>query len=53
MCAICWRELHIYGKPEQSVGYTNGQDWLCPSCYESFAAPVPENDENDADTGKQ
>lgn len=38
-CAVCWRELFQSGDPGHSVGYTNGQDWLCPKCYDTFVAP--------------
>jgi hypothetical protein len=37
-CVVCWRELMKPNDPEQSFGYTNGQDWLCPKCYEIFVA---------------
>jgi hypothetical protein len=39
-CFICWRDLYIRDNPDRSVGYTNGQEWICPSCYDTFAAPV-------------
>lgn len=32
-CMICWRMLYSADDPEQSVGYTNGQEWLCENCY--------------------
>lgn len=35
-CVICWQNLILPDNPEQSFGYTNGQDWLCPQCYEIF-----------------
>lgn len=38
-CAICWRNLFFPDDPERRVGYTNGQEWLCPRCYTAFAAP--------------
>ncbi len=36
-CAICRWELFESGdKPEHSIGYTNGRDWVCTECYERF-----------------
>lgn len=32
-CAVCWNALSEADDPELSVGYTNGQDWLCRECY--------------------
>ena len=32
-CAVCWNALFDADDPEQSIGYTNGQDWLCEDCY--------------------
>ncbi len=39
-CALCSEDLYVAQDPAGSIGHTNGQDWLCPSCYERFAAPV-------------
>ena len=38
-CVICSRDLYAPDDPARSIGYTNGQDWLCSSCHEKFAAP--------------
>ncbi len=46
LCAICWRDLYVPDHPDRSLGHTNGQEWICSSCYKSFAAPV-EDDEGD------
>lgn len=47
-CAICFEDLYDPDNSGSSMGYTNGQDWLCTSCYERFAAPVSD-DEGDHD----
>lgn len=47
-CAICTQNLYAAENPAGSIGYTNGQDWLCPSCYKRFAAPVSENEDDEA-----
>lgn len=42
-CFICWRDLYVRDDPGRSFGYTNGQVWICSSCYEAFAAPIEDN----------
>jgi hypothetical protein len=36
-CAICrWELFESDDKPDHSIGYTNGRDWVCTECYEKF-----------------
>jgi len=37
-CIICWQSLFEAKDAEVSFGYTNGQDWLCPTCYRGFVS---------------
>jgi hypothetical protein len=34
-CAVCRWELHE-SDDDHGIGYTNGRDWICISCYEKF-----------------
>jgi hypothetical protein len=35
-CEICWWTLSDGGDEEHSVGYTDGQRWICSECYNQF-----------------
>lgn len=35
-CSLCQWELNASGGDEHSIGYTNGDEWLCSECYEKF-----------------
>jgi len=37
-CAICGWELNAEN-PEHTVGYTNGREWICPKCHDTFFDP--------------
>lgn len=47
-CAFCWADLFEGGNPRRSECYTNGQTWICPSCYERFRG-LPEDAIYDGD----
>ena len=38
-CEICWWTLSEGGDEENSVGYTDGQQWICSECYHLFIEP--------------
>jgi hypothetical protein len=37
-CVVCWKMLYNPEHPDESFGYTNGENWLCQQCYEAFRA---------------
>lgn len=37
-CALCWATI-LPHPGDQPSGYSDGRDWLCSQCYESFIAP--------------
>jgi hypothetical protein len=39
-CLVCHWELNTNGGPEHAAGYTNGREWLCIECYETFLEPL-------------
>jgi len=47
-CAFCWADLFEGGNPSRSECYTNGQTWICPSCFERFRG-LPEDAIYDGD----
>jgi hypothetical protein len=34
-CVICWKDLY-WPDSEHVMGFTNGQDWICDTCFENF-----------------
>ena len=49
-CTLCSESLYDAEDPTENLGYTNGQEYLCPFCYERFTAPESE-DESQEDEG--
>jgi hypothetical protein len=42
-CQICWWTLSDSADPAQSVGYTDGERWICSECYDRFIADATSN----------
>jgi Clp amino terminal domain, pathogenicity island component len=38
-CVVCWQSLYAEDRPDQSFGYTNGQEWLCETCCGMLIVP--------------
>lgn len=38
LCSLCHWELKLGDGPEHATGYTNGREWLCTECYETWIA---------------
>jgi len=34
-CALCWESISLH-KEHQHIGYTDGNDWLCETCYKTY-----------------
>ncbi len=37
-CVVCWKMIYNQEHPDESFGYSNGENWLCEQCYEAFLA---------------
>lgn len=35
-CAVCWWALGESDDPDESVGMTDGRDWMCRKCHEAI-----------------
>jgi hypothetical protein len=47
-CQLCWETISNIGD-DQREGYTDGKDWVCISCYNTYIAPfINRNEENNA-----
>jgi hypothetical protein len=42
-CMICQWVLFDSPNPQESIGYTDGPDWICTECYDRFIAPAQPN----------
>jgi len=38
-CALCWKKIMEKGGDFQE-GYSDGNDWLCPECYDQYILPT-------------
>ncbi len=43
-CTLCSESLYDAEDPTDNLGYTNGQEYLCPFCHERFTAPESEDE---------
>jgi hypothetical protein len=37
-CTLCWATISLH-RGDQPRAYTDGRDWLCATCYETFIVP--------------
>lgn len=38
-CGVCFHPIYPEDRPKQSLGYTNGQQWVCERCYALIITP--------------
>lgn len=41
-CAICWKDLPATPPAGPVRAFTNGLDWVCPDCHETYLSPPAE-----------